>query len=263
MIQDLTVTSLETITAFNHISGAYLFTLDELQNATIGQGEEKTDITGRAGRKITSLKRNKTFTVEATNGMLSAGLLSLQTGTDWETKATIVRHTDYLTVSDNEAATSWKAVGTAGAEIIDLVVKNADGTLSLDTLEQDSTAAAGKYAYDPATKKLSFSGIEDGTEIMVYYDRRINADVLDGDGSKYSGKATLYIDFIAEDKCGKSYHGQFFVPKADISGEFSIEMGDNQTVHAFNAEALAGACGLSGDNLWTFTIFGSDAEDVE
>lgn len=261
MIQDLTVTSLETITAFNHISGAYLFTLDELQNATIGQGEEKTDITGRAGRKITSLKRNKTFTVEATNGMLSAGLLSLQTGTDWETKTTIVRHTDYLSVASNKATTSWKAVGTAGSEIIDLIVKNADGTLAND-LEQDSTAAEGKFAYDPSTKELSFSGIADGTEIMVYYDRQISADVLEGDGSKYSGKATLYIDFIAEDKCGVSYHGQFFVPKADISGEFSIEMGDNQTVHAFNAEALAGACGLSGDNLWTFTIFGSDAPDV-
>lgn len=261
MIQDLTVTSLETITAFNHISGAYLFTLDELQNATIGQGEEKTDITGRAGRKITSLKRNKTFTIDATNGMLSAGLLSLQTGTDWETKETVVRHTDYLTVQSNEATTQWKATGTAGAEIVDLIIKNADGTLS-NSLEQASEAAEGKFAYAPATKKLTFSGIEDGTEIIVYYDRKISADVLEGDGSKYSGKATLYIDFIAEDKCGKSYHGQFFVPKADISGEFSIEMGDNQTVHAFNAEALAGACGLSGDNLWTFTIFGSDTEDA-
>lgn len=261
MIQDLTVTSLETITAFNHISGAYLFTLDELQNATIGQGEEKTDITGRAGRKITSLKRNKTFTIDATNGMLSAGLLSLQTGTDWETKETVVRHTDYLTVSGNEAATQWKASGTAGAEIVDLIVKNEDGTLS-NSLEQAETAAEGKFAYNPETKKLTFSGIQDGTEVIVYYDRKISADVLEGDGSKYSGKATLYIDFIAEDKCGKSYHGQFFVPKADISGEFSIEMGDNQTVHAFNAEALAGACGLSGDNLWTFTIFGSDTQDA-
>lgn len=261
MIQDLTVTSLETITAFNHISGAYLFTLDELQNATIGQGEEKTDITGRAGRKITSLKRNKTFTIDATNGMLSAGLLSLQTGTDWETKETVVRHTDYLTVKNNEAATQWKASGTAGAEIVDLIVKNEDGTLS-NSLEQAETAAEGKFAYNPETKKLIFSGIEDGTEVIVYYDRKISADVLEGDGSKYSGKATLYIDFIAEDKCGKSYHGQFFVPKADISGEFSIEMGDNQTVHAFNAEALAGACGLSGDNLWTFTIFGSDTQDA-
>lgn len=261
MIQDLTVTSLETITAFNHISGAYLFTLDELQNATIGQGEEKTDITGRAGRKITSLKRNKTFTVDATNGMLSSGLLSLQTGTDWATKNTLVRHTDYLTVQSDAATTSWKAVGSEGAEIVDLIVKNADGTLS-NTLEQAAEAATGTFAYDPATKALTFSGITDGTEVIVYYDRKISADVLDGDGSKYSGKATLYIDFIAEDKCGKSYHGQFYVPKADISGEFSIEMGDNQTVHAFNAEALAGACGLSGDNLWTFTIFGSDAEDV-
>lgn len=57
------------------------------------------------------------------------------------------------------------------------------------------------------------------------------------------------------------YHIQFFVPKADFSGEFSIEMGDNQTVHAFEAEALAGACGAGG-NLWTYTVYGANTEDA-
>ena len=38
-------------------------------------------------------------------------------------------------------------------------------------------------------------------------------------------------------------------------------MGDNQTVHAFEAEALAGGCG--GTNaLWTYTIFGANAADA-
>ena len=41
----------------------------------------------------------------------------------------------------------------------------------------------------------------------------------------------------------------------------SMEMGDNQTVHAFEAEALAGGCGGS-SALWTYTIFGANTADA-
>ena len=68
---DITITSLDTITAFNVTSGNYLFTLDELQNVTLAQGQEQTEITGKQGRKLSTLKRNKTVTVSGTNGLLS------------------------------------------------------------------------------------------------------------------------------------------------------------------------------------------------
>ena len=66
---------------------------------------------------------------------------------------------------------------------------------------------------------------------------------------------------MAEDTCSNVYRVQFYIPKADFSGEFSFDLGDNQTVHAFEAEALAGACGAGG-TLWTYTIFGANATDV-
>ena len=52
-INDITITSLETINAFDIATGAFKFTLDELQNATIAQTQEKTDITGKQGRPHT------------------------------------------------------------------------------------------------------------------------------------------------------------------------------------------------------------------
>lgn len=260
-INDITITSLETITAFDIVTGNYKFTLDELQNATIAQSQESTEITGKAGRKLATLKRNKAVTISGTNGLVSGGLLELQTGASFENKATEVLWTDYLTVSSNSASTLYKAVGTTGAEIEALYIKNTDGTLGA-ALEQDSSAAAGKFAYAPATKALTFhTDVADGTEIVVYYKRKIQADVLENESDTYSGKCSLFIDAFAEDKCANVYRIQFYVPKADFSGEFSFEMGDNQTVHAFEAEALAGACGTGGQ-LWTYTIFGANAEDV-
>ena len=261
-IKDITITSLETITAFNVVTGNYRFTLDELQNATIANTQESAEITGKGGRKLSNLKRNKAVTISGTNGLVSGGLLEVQTGGKFETKATDVMWADYLTVAGGKATTSFKAVGTTGAEIEAMYIRNADGTLG-EELTQASTAASGKFAYAPATKAVTFhTDVADGTEVVAYYKRRIVADVLDNESDVYSEKCTLYVDAFGEDKCGNVYRIQFFIPKADFSGEFSLEMGENQTAHAFEAESLAGACGAGG-SLWTYTVFGADTKDAE
>lgn len=261
-IFDLAPTSLETITAFDVVTGSYLFTMDELQNASLAQGEEKIDITGKQGRKLTTLKRNKTLTVSGTNGMLSAGMLELQTGAKFDNKVTEVMWPDYLTVTGNAATTNFTAVGTAGNEIAEVLVKDANGII-VKTLTQDAEVAEGKFTYTPATKALAFNNgeIADGTEIVVNYMRKIQASVLENKSDVYSGKATLYVDLLAEDKCSNVYRVQIKIFKADFSGEFTLDFGDDQTVHNFEAEALAGSCG-SGGALFSWTVFGANAEDA-
>ena len=265
-VSDITITSLETIDAFDIVTGGYLFTLDELQNATIAQSQEKTDITGKQGRKLSSLKKNKAVTISGNNGIVSGGLLELQTGGKFENKTTEVMWNDYLIVAEKQAVTTYKAVGTTGNEVEAVHIKNTDGTLG-KTLTQDATAGDDTFTYDPATKTLTFGDgvIADGTEVVVYYKRQIQASVLNNMSDTYSGKCALYINALAEDKCANIYRIQFYIPKADFNGEFSIEMGDNQTVHAFEAESLAGAgCGYHNQSgqLFTYTVFGANAEDV-
>lgn len=266
-VSDITITSLETIDAFDIVTGGYLFTLDELQSATIAQSQEKTDITGKQGRKLSSLKRNKAVTITGNNGIVSGGLLELQTGSKFENKVTEVMWNDYLIVSGNKAVTTYKAIGTTGNEVEAVHIKNSDGTLG-KTLTQDTVVGADTFTYDPATKELAFeaSAIQDGTEVIVYYKRQIQASVLNNMSDTYSGKCALYINALAEDKCANIYRIQFYIPKADFNGEFSIEMGDNQTVHAFEAESLAGAgCGYHNQSgqLFTYTVFGANSEDYE
>ena len=89
-VSDITITSLETINAFDVVTGNFLFALDELQNATLAQTQEKVDITGKQGRKLNSLKRNKAVTVSGNNGMVSGGLLEVQTGGKFENRDTTV-----------------------------------------------------------------------------------------------------------------------------------------------------------------------------
>lgn len=263
-IPDLAITSLDTIDLF-HIDGTYWFTLDELQDATIANTQDKTDITGRAGRKISSLKSNKACTVTGTNGMISAGLLEAQTGGAFEEREkTTVSYTEYLTVASNEATLAYAPVGTEGSEIVALFIRNAEGAANVQ-LVQDATAAAGKFAFAPTTKKLTFNAgdLEDGTEIVVFYNRQIAAPVMTNDTEAYSQKAEAFINGTAEDKCGKLYRIQFHFAKADFNGEFDLQMGGDQAVHEFELESLVGGCGKGGNSvLWTLTVFGFDAEDV-
>lgn len=260
-VADLTFTSMETVTLFDVNTGNYLFTIDEIQDFSISQTQDTTDVTGKNGRKLATIKRNKAVTLSGTNGLISAGLLEMQTGSEFENTTTTVRWTDYLSVADNTATTTYTAVGTEGAEIIGLYIKNNDGTLE-EELTQDSSAGDGTFAYDASTKALTFSNIDDGTDIVVFYDRTISADVLENDSETYSLTGTMYADFLAEDKCSNVYRVQVYVPKADFSGEFSLDISDSQAVHSFEVTALAGACGTSGQ-YYTLTIFDSDAEDAE
>ena len=263
-MKDLTITSLETITGFGITSGEYLFTLDELQSASIAQSEEKTDITGKQGRKLSTLKRNKAVTVSGANGLVSGGLIEMQTGSTFANKATKVMWTDYITVNTTDGTkTTYVAVGTAGAEITGLYKRNSDGTLGSEFVQVASSPTTGKFTYDPTTKALGFySGdVTTGDELVAFYQRNITADVLENKSDVYSSKCSLYIDALAEDKCANVYRVQFYIPKADFSGEFTLEMGDNQTVHNFEADALAGACGTSGA-FWTYTVFGANTADT-
>ena len=126
-LADITVTSLDMITAYA-LNGAPRFVLDELQNAKIAHTQERQEITGKGGRKLNSLKKNKAVVISGTNGLLSSGMLEVQTGGTFTTsEATPVNKVDYLTITGNAATTSYTAIGTAGAEIEALYVKDEFG----------------------------------------------------------------------------------------------------------------------------------------
>lgn len=257
-VNELSITSLETIMAFGINGGSHRFTLDELQNATISNSQDNTALTGKGGRTIGQLKRNKAVTVSGTNGMVSMGLIAAEVGSEGEHREkTPVKYMDYLTIKSNSADSTYKAVGTEGNEIGEIIVKNSSGVM-IAKLTQDATAGAGKFAYNPETKKITFAegAFEDGTNIVAYYNREVEGDVVSNISDNYSETLELYVDAIAEDKCHNQYHVQFYIPYGDFTGSFDLGLGDTQTTHGFEATSLAVACGNGGTKFWDMTVFG-------
>lgn len=252
-VNKLVITEVAQITAFNN-AGELEFIMDEVQNGSINNTQEKTDVTGRNGRKIASLKKNKAVTVSATNGLLVGGALAAQTGTEVENGTFNVRVTDVMTVKDNTCKTSKVAIGVTGDEIGTVYVKNANGSLG-SKIEQDAEVTDGKFKYDPATQEITVSGIADGTELVAFYDVEVEAAKISNDSEKYSKVLKLYIDVVLQDSCDVEYAGQVIIQRADVSGEFELSLGGDNFAHAFEAESLAGGCSGS-TNLWDLIIYG-------
>ena len=82
--ENLNIVEIDSLSVYDLNSNNLIAYLDELQSATISHTEDKEDITGKNGRKISSLKRNKRVRISGTNGLLSAGILQAQIGSKFE-----------------------------------------------------------------------------------------------------------------------------------------------------------------------------------
>ena len=254
-VNKLTITQIDQITCFNN-ANELEFIMDEIQEGSINNTQEKVDITGKGGRKISSLKKNKGVTVSATNGLLVGGALEAQTGSEVEQGTFKVRVTDIIVVNANAGVTVQEAVGTVGAEIGTLYKKNANGSLGEKLTQVASVTQTGEFAYDNGTKALTFfkGDLADGSEVVAFYDVEVESAKISNDSETYSKTLKMYIDVTAQDNCDNMYHGQFIVPRADFNGEFDLSMGGDPTVHAIEAESLAGGC-TGSTVLWDFIIY--------
>lgn len=251
------VTSLDQLTCFNNANQLEMI-LDELQDSTISNTQENNDITGKNGAVIGTLKRNKAVTVSGNNGLLVGGGMAVQTGSDVETGSFIVRATDIVSVSDNSATLSNTPVGAAGAEIIFLRKKGANGMLEGD-YEQDATASAsGKFAYSDGSITFFEGDFEDGEQAVVFYDMQVeNAAKVSNSADTYSKTLKAYLDVTVQDKCDNILHGQFIFPRADFTGNFDITVGGTDSVLAYEFRSLKDLCNTGKDagKFWDFIVW--------
>ena len=249
----LMITSIDKITAYNN-ANELEFIADELQDCTISNNQENTDITGKNGAVIGRLKRNKSVTITANNGFVVGGMIAAQTGADVEEGSFTVRTMEVLSVTSNAVTITNEPQGVVGAEIIALYKRNPNGSLGTK-YEQDATASEGKFSY--ASKVITFNtgDLADGDQVVVFYDMEVqNAAKIVNDSNTYSKTLRLYIDITAQDNCDNVYRGTILVPRGDFSGTFDIAMGTDATVGAMEVNAMKDTCSGSG-NLWEFYIW--------
>lgn len=254
------ITSYDRITGFDRTNGSLEMILDELTDFNLSNSEDKTEVTGKGGRTIDTLKRNKKVTGSGTNAYISGGALSVQTGSDIEEGTYKIRYTDEITVSGNKGTTNEVAVGTTGNEIGTIYIRDESKAFisSGKKLTQTSGAPSeGEFSYDPTTKAITFfaGDVPDGTAVMAFYDAEVKGKRIANNADTYSKTLAVYIDATCKDVCDNYFHGQFIIDRADFSGTFDLQGGDNPVTHGFEFESLPNLCTGKSD-LWDFIIFG-------
>lgn len=258
-VDKFTITSYDQLTGFDRVTGMLDMILDEINDFSLSHTEEKTDITGKNGRVIGSLKRNKSVTGSGTNGMLSGGALAVMAGSEIEDGEYTIRYTDAVIVTDNAGYTQQKAVGTPGNEIGVIYVRDdnkayiSGGTRLTQT---SGTPNQGEFSYDPETKKITFfdGDVADGVEVIAFYDADVTGKKITNDADSYSKTLQVFIDVTCQDGCDNIFHGQFIIPRADFSGEFDIAGGSEPATQGFTFTSLPDLCTGKSD-LWDFILF--------
>lgn len=255
----LTITQIDQMTAFNNLNELE-FIMDEMTDATISNSEEKSDIVGRGGRKISSLKKNKAVTVKGTSGLIVGGAIAAMTGSSIESGSHTIRYTDVLTVHENKATVARTPSGVSGSEIGAVYIKNSDGTLGKKLTQAASADTTGHFTVADKQITLFAGDVKDGEEIVAFYDVNVDSAKISNDSETYGKTLKVYLDCRVQDTCDNIYHAQFIVPRCDFSGTFDLTFGNEPSTLAWEGQSLAG--GYTGSTkLWDLIIFGDETNE--
>lgn len=258
-LDKFTITSYDQLSGFNRNTGSLEMILDELNDFTLSHEEEKTDISGKGGRNIGSLKKNKKVTGKGTNGMLSGGALATMLGAEIEDGQHIIRYTDVITVNSDKGSTAETAIGALGNEIGTIYVRDANKAYisgGVKLTQTNGVPQTGEFSYNPGTKEISFfaGDVTDGVEVIAFYDTKVTGKKITNKSDNYSETLQVFIDVTCQDGCDNLFHGQFIIPRADFSGMFDIAGGTDPSTLGFEFTSQPNICTGKSD-LWDFIVF--------
>lgn len=215
--------------------------LDDIKSSNLMNEAELVYPTGSRGNVYIggAWGHSRRARIEVQKATWNTQVLAAQVGTEvivGSNKDTIKY--EILTVDNSdEATTTFKALGTVGAEIGFVYVVRSDGTYS-DILTQDAVVAAGKFTYTPGSKKITFNTGElaEGTKIAVAYkfDSGASAQTISVEADKFPSTANATAFAVVKDLCTGSLY------QAEIKGLVQIDPNWNWELGADSEPAVEG-----------------------
>lgn len=262
------IDSIDMISGFNPETGECTFILDEIKDGTMDNAGEKVYGTGKNGRRIAALNRNKTCTFSCNNGFVVGGALAAQIGQDVEEteKSILVPVMETLKVEKSSDSTdtlivktSHTAVGTNGKEISALYKAKKDKTPG-EQIEQAAEASKAAFSYATSTNVITLptEGFQAGDLVLVSYEYETTGRKFVNSTDAFPKNCRIVMDIILRDPCNNSsvMHSKLVVPNAAIDPSYSMTFGNEPVVHSFGFESITDVC--SADNELWYWIFPED-----
>lgn len=255
---DFTLTELTKFEAYAREDGLLDFLMDEIDSFSIDHSQEESDITGQGGRVIGKKKKNKSVSVSGTNGLISEGMLKAQLGGEIKNGNMQVKKSETKKITSTMTVTvDDTPIGIAGQEIGKIQLIGVAGSV-VKEYKQGTVASDDKFAYDPTTKTITLptdTSIEVGMHVRYAYYRVVQGTSINNPFDKYSEIREVWLHGYGVDKCDNKIAYAWYFPRADISGEFSTDIGGDQTMHNFGFQALPDLCNEDEKDLYTLYIY--------
>ena len=229
-------------------TGELMYMVDQIKEATLTNGEESVYITGSAGIRLATLKRNKTTSFSFQNGLVSMSMLATQTGSERELASStekiktpafeIIKVGSAEDGSVNTEITLKNVpVGTTGNEIPFIYILQKDNSLG-QKFAIGSAASSTEFALNPDTKTITLptdAGLTAESQIAVDYEYMAESAIrVVNRGDAYSKSGRIIVELLLRDICdnNKLYYSQLILPNAAVSGQFEFAFGSegNTTV---------------------------------
>lgn len=255
MLEGWTITSVETIENYSRTDDTCLNILDEIKSFTLSNSEDSSDVTGKNGNVLFTLKKNKAVEGSGSSGYLSGSLMSLQTGSDPTSGKVKFRKREVISFNagENSVVTAETAVGTAGAEILSVLITVDDVT----TKYTQATVADGThFSYATGTKTLSLpTTISDAGTIEVVYDYEKDGATVGNSADTYGKTTHTFINCLGKNTCDETYFIQLEIYRCDWNANFDLDMGGDGVEHPFQFKSLVDKCGAGDSKFWNYKVY--------
>ncbi len=218
--------------------GDVLYTLTQLQNASINITAESNDVTDRDGTVIKRFWRGKTGEFTAENALINLNIIAAESGPVGEAKqlasaSAPINNIPGLKVvkaSDGTSVTLKNATGTP--RVYGLFT---NGTLG-DEFQTGGSASASAFVYDETSHTVTLPINNDYTQYLIRYDRNAteNAVVIRNKADKFPGTVRLILKVLYVDPCSTDTVRCAYIelPSFQVSPEAEISIGsDSQTIN--------------------------------
>lgn len=235
-LDDMLIDRIIMATAEN-FDGEVLYTLTQLQNASINITAESNDVTDRDGTVIKRFWRGKTGEFTAENALINLNIIAAESGPVGEAKQ-LADEANPITVPGLKVAKASN--GTT------VVLKNATGTPRVYGLYTNGTlgvefqtggqASDSAFAYNESTHTVTLPVNNEYTQYLISFKRVAteNAVVIRNKADKFPGTVRLILKVLYVDPCSADTVRCAYIelPSFQVSPEAEITIGsDSQTIN--------------------------------
>ena len=182
------------------------------------------NINGDGNPKLIGFSSNKEIAIELSSAIFDNRAIALLTGNKIVTNSTNVYRRNIKSITDNESNKTITLDDTPVGDLLGVYELGADGVEGAEFSKADETPTAKQYSI--SGKTLTFhSGVDEGTQIVVYYmvATDSNTQTITVSSDKFPAAFKLVMEVLVTDfHTKKLYPAQIVIPSCKMEDNWTL-----------------------------------------